>query len=505
MGIKNLNKFLKETVPEAFIEIPLSSFSGNRLAVDIFQWFHANISVATKEAVQKIDVVSGEKPNRVKIFNILMRNFFSKIRQLLKAKIVPVFVFDGAAPIEKEQTKEDRKQTRLDRTYQIQQLQNNLQTIPEINRPTDLLEKLRTLVGQDIHFSEYEISGIKEILHNLGLPFVQAKGEAEQAGAALCREGYCFGLWTTDTDSLAHGAPIQVREITKQKVNPQTGIREPYLEITSLPIILRKLNFSLEMWQDYCIACGTDYNPNMPDKSSKRCFDLIKQHRRIERFPSSLPIHMLNHYRGRQLFHLCSSSVCIDGWSEQILDIKPGQIMQARNVFESYDLGDYLTSLHEFFFENNILVRDSQGEISCGIVVNTLGETRYPSDGEPYHLVPPLVFSLKGSPKVSPSPVPGEFLSPVTPIAPVTPIKLSGGIPLNLSFNLSSTSSTPLVSSVVTTSSTSSISFTSFTPLVSSMVTTSIGPIQLNPTSPLQQTPTPSTPPTNGVMSISFN
>ena len=60
-----------------------------------------------------------------------------------------------------------------------------------------------------------------------------------------------------------------------------------------------------EEFLDFCIMCGTDYNPNIKKIGVKRSFALIQKHRSIESVgKDGLDIAVLNHQGSRLLFAL---------------------------------------------------------------------------------------------------------------------------------------------------------------------------------------------------------
>ena len=68
---------------------------------------------------------------------------------------------------------------------------------------------------------------------------------------------------------------------------------------------------------DFCIACGCDYNQNIPKVGPVKVHELIRDHRSIDRFPGfykKLPLDtsILKHERCRELFAPCPSAEIID-------------------------------------------------------------------------------------------------------------------------------------------------------------------------------------------------
>jgi flap endonuclease-1 len=101
MGIRHLNRFLRENAADAIKMISLSEISGKKIAVDISIYMH-------KYAAE----------------NSLIENMYTMLSVFRHYSIIPIFVFDGKPPAEKKELllkrREDRK-TALDEYARLQQ------------------------------------------------------------------------------------------------------------------------------------------------------------------------------------------------------------------------------------------------------------------------------------------------------------------------------------------------------------------------------------------------
>src|SRR5258708_12308817 len=108
MGIKNINKVLKQYAPEAFFVLPIKELSGKRISIDGNSWIYSNMLIAKEKIINRTDVSLGEpEPNEIRQELFLAAiNFITK---WLAHDITPVFVFDGKhGPPEKAKTKSKR-------------------------------------------------------------------------------------------------------------------------------------------------------------------------------------------------------------------------------------------------------------------------------------------------------------------------------------------------------------------------------------------------------------
>jgi flap endonuclease-1 len=100
------------------------------------------------------------------------------------------------------------------------------------------------------YISKQEREDVKHMLELMGVPVIQAPGEAEAQCSYMCREGKVHGVCTEDTDCLVFGAGTMVRDVNNKK--------EPLTEI-SRERAIADLGLSEEQFIDMCILCGCDY------------------------------------------------------------------------------------------------------------------------------------------------------------------------------------------------------------------------------------------------------
>lgn len=86
MGIRALNKFLQAKCKSSIKSIHLSELSGKKIAVDISIYLYKYISE-----------------------NALLENLYLMISIFRENNIIPIFIFDGKPPTEKNDTIASRK------------------------------------------------------------------------------------------------------------------------------------------------------------------------------------------------------------------------------------------------------------------------------------------------------------------------------------------------------------------------------------------------------------
>ena len=100
MGIKDLNPYLRENVPECIKELNLDELKGRKAAIDTSIYFYKFLY----------------KNERY------LEGFFQQIFRLLKNGITPIYIFDGAPPPEKMKTLDSRKEKKQETKTNIQDL-----------------------------------------------------------------------------------------------------------------------------------------------------------------------------------------------------------------------------------------------------------------------------------------------------------------------------------------------------------------------------------------------
>ncbi|XP_077167317.1 flap endonuclease GEN homolog 1 isoform X2 [Paroedura picta] len=171
MGVTSLWQIL-EPVKQ---HVPLSHLKGKTLAVDLSLW------VCEAQSVKKmVGVVT--KPH--------LRNLFFRVSSLTLMGIHLVFVMEGDAPKLKADTMSKRSEVRFG----------------------PFVKPRAARTGRS-HFRSF-LKECLELLDCLGIPWVQAAGEAEAMCAYLNAKGYVDGCITNDGDAFLYGAQTVYRNFT---------------------------------------------------------------------------------------------------------------------------------------------------------------------------------------------------------------------------------------------------------------------------------------------------
>lgn len=302
MGIVNLRQFLKRKCGAFEEKVPLTFFSNKTISID------ANMYMCIYKAVC----------NTKEQFKEAFINLFLS---LVEAKINIIIVFDGKAPVEKNQekqrriTKKETSETRITESviaieeYEksgtisplLAQIHKRVvsDAIVETIEPQDL-EKIRQHVEKQrkhiFRITSEDFQIVKHLANIFRFAIIDAPGEAEMLCAHLVKKKLADAVLTKDTDVLACCVPIMITEIN---VLTKTATK------ITIDKILSSLNLSEDQMLDFCILCGTDYNSNINKIGPVNALKLIQKHGNLETIESTetkLDTSVLKYPITRRLF-----------------------------------------------------------------------------------------------------------------------------------------------------------------------------------------------------------
>jgi flap endonuclease-1 len=207
--------------------------------------------------------------------NIII-GFWNQIIRLLTHRIIPLYVFDGKAPIEKQniiQTRYNKKnklKIKLDKIYEdIDNNNNNNIIVNNLNYAKKKLEKYI------LNITKNDIDNIQEFFNIIQIPYLVANGEADSLCAKLYKLDYITCCLSDDMDMLALGCGKTIKFNNKI-----------ILEF-DLYYILQNLEISYEQFVEMCILFGCDYI-KLPFKIDvNEIYELIKHYGSIDNILTS--------------------------------------------------------------------------------------------------------------------------------------------------------------------------------------------------------------------------
>ncbi len=266
-------------------------------------------------------------------------------------KITPIFIFDGKHRIEKSDTVIERRKRRdkagKEKLELLEEYKAKLDEPDKNDELDNYVDRIEKKIKQNVRISSEDITSCREMLEAVGIPCLTASSDGEELCAALNREKKVFAAYTTDSDVLTHGAPIQLRQIH------ETGC-----EITCLNTILENADWSMDEFIDFCITCGCDFNSNIKGVGPVAAWKLIDGYRCIENFPShyrkiELDTSILKYKECREIFRpklsieLCQETLTDKELSRLVVDRT--KLATSRETLEKFEQSDWIEELLKLY------------------------------------------------------------------------------------------------------------------------------------------------------------
>lgn len=273
MGIRNLKYLIGKYANGAVSDKYLCTYENKIIAIDI--------SIYLYRFIYK----NGEP------IELLVK----QIMRLLKNRVIPLYIFDGKPPKEKNDVLDERTERKNDLIKRQTQIKKTLEKkgytvpiveeLPIIMEPPVVDEQLDTMSIEELKdelekvekkiivINNKVIHECKDLFRLMGIPYIVAEGEAEALCAMLAKSGLVYGCLSEDTDILANGSRIFLRNfsVSNNKVVEY-----------NLDHILHLMNITYEQFIDICILCGCDYTSTIKNIGVERAYKFIKQCGSIE-------------------------------------------------------------------------------------------------------------------------------------------------------------------------------------------------------------------------------
>jgi flap endonuclease-1 len=240
MGIKNLNLVIKESMKKTTFDKLRGSIIGVDFSLFLYRFVY-------------------NKNNPVECFLRQIHLFF-------RHKILPVYVIDGDAPLEKRLTLDKRAHNR-------QKLYNNIADLLERqsennspNTTSKINSEITKLERRCVVFSQKTVQDILYFFKLLGIPVIRENEEADFILAKLSAANKIDYILSDDSDVLAFGA---------KRVLKNFCIKEEKCELYDMNDILMSLGVPMQKFVDICILCGCDYTTKIRNMNCGRSLQLI--------------------------------------------------------------------------------------------------------------------------------------------------------------------------------------------------------------------------------------
>jgi flap endonuclease-1 len=231
MGIRHLNSYLRDNCPNSIQPIHLRKISGKKIVVDISIYLY-----------------------RYEAENALLENMYLMLSILSYYNIIPIFIFDGKPPPEKQQLLQQRKLDRKNALNQYDILQHKLDTETlECDEKRNVLATMDALKKQSVQLKKDKIDRVKQLIQAYGAMWYDAPREADEICALLVIKQKVWACLSEDMDLFVYGCNRVLRYF---------NLSSHRVVLYQTQGILRELNMSQNEFKQVCIVSGTDYNLN---------------------------------------------------------------------------------------------------------------------------------------------------------------------------------------------------------------------------------------------------
>lgn len=229
MGIRNLNRYLRDNCPESIRCINISELSGKKIVVDISIYLY-----------------------KYEAENALLENMYVMLSIFRHYNIIPVFIFDGKPPPEKKALLEKRKEDKEAAQEEYDKLKRQLETKDDDDKQ-DIIAAMDQLKKQIVQINKDKIENVKALIRAYGATYYDAPGEADELCALLVIKKKVWACLSEDMDLFVYGCTRVLR----------------YFSLISHTVvlyytkgILEELQMNQNEFKQICVLSGTDYNIN---------------------------------------------------------------------------------------------------------------------------------------------------------------------------------------------------------------------------------------------------
>lgn len=194
-----------------------------------------------------------------------LQGMFYRTARMLDAGMKPVFVFEGKAPDLKKEELAKRSARREGATADLAEAK-------EVGKAEDIEKYSKRTVRVTRDHNE----DCKKLLRLMGVPVIEAPGEAEAQCAQLCKDGLVWAISTEDMDSLTFGTPRLLRQLMAPASQKVPVNQFDYQKV------LEGLKLTSDQFIDLCILCGCDYTDKIGGIGPTRALSFIEEHGSIE-------------------------------------------------------------------------------------------------------------------------------------------------------------------------------------------------------------------------------
>ena len=176
MGIKFLNKILRDNCDQSIWQINISELQNKKIAIDISIYLYKYESTGT-----------------------LLENMYLMLATIRQHNIIPIFIFDGKPPPEKKELLQKRREDKIT-------AKNEYNKLKDQHEITDYdLDRMDQLKKQFVYITNEKIENVKQLIRAYGATYYDAPGEADELCAMLVIKKKVWACLSEDMDMFVYG------------------------------------------------------------------------------------------------------------------------------------------------------------------------------------------------------------------------------------------------------------------------------------------------------------
>jgi flap endonuclease-1 len=248
MGIRNLNRYLRDNCPESIRCINLADLACKRIAVDISIYLY-----------------------KYEADNALLENMYVMLSIFRHYNIIPIFIFDGKPPPEKKALLLKRREDREEAQKEYDKLKMQLEIKDDMHDSDkqDIILAMAQLKKQMVQINKEKVEKVKTLIRAYGATYYDAHGEADELCALLVIKKKVWACLSEDMDLFVYGC---VRVIRYFSLMSHTAV------MYYMKGILQEIDMNQTEFKEICVLSGTDYNINANGSNEKVNLHLTIKH-----------------------------------------------------------------------------------------------------------------------------------------------------------------------------------------------------------------------------------
>jgi 5'-3' exonuclease len=250
MGIRYLNKFLRNNCTESIRCVTMNDLRNKKIVIDISIYLY-----------------------KYEAENTLLENIYLMLSIFKYYNIIPIFVFDGKPPKEKISLLKKRKEDKNMAEQEYNKLKSLLRETNDEDDKQELISTMDILKKQFIYISKDKIDKVKQLIRAYGASYYDAPGEADVLCAMLVIKKKVWACLSEDMDLFVYGCNRVLRYLSLMNHN---------VVLYHMKGILDELQMNHSDFKQICILSGTDYNYSTGDN-----INLYKTLKLFQRFKNN--------------------------------------------------------------------------------------------------------------------------------------------------------------------------------------------------------------------------